>query len=104
VSRGRASSGGEDKLSKLVRRLQDLIHLAEDQNRLAAARSEVRMAEDSAQARAEGQAGPGSAVENTAVQKQDIEALGREVLDAVAKELELRRARRMEDADDSVWW
>ena len=103
-SRARPSTGGDDKLSKLVRRLQDLIHLAEDQNRLAAARKEVRMAEDSAQARAEGQGAPGSAVENTAVQQQDIEALGREVLDAVAKELELRRARRMEDADDSVWW
>jgi hypothetical protein len=104
VTRARPSTGGDDKLSKLVRRLQDLIHLAEDQNRLAAARSEVRMAEDSAQARAEGQGGHAGGPEPVGNQKQDIEALGREVLEAVAKELELRRSRRMEDSDESVWW
>jgi hypothetical protein len=98
----RRASGSEDRLSKLVRRLQDLIHLAEDQNRLAEARGQVRMAEDSAQARAEGQ----SAHETRApgAQRVDVDALGREVLDVVTKELELRRSRRMEDGDDSPWW
>ncbi|MEN9787364.1 MAG: hypothetical protein RLZZ299_2628 [Pseudomonadota bacterium] len=98
----RRAAGAEDRLSRLVRRLQDLIHLAEDQNRLAEARSQVRMAEDSAEARAEGQGPVVGASADTA--KADIEALGRDVLDAVTKELELRRARRMEDGDESPWW
>jgi hypothetical protein len=98
----RRAAGAEDRLSRLVRRLQDLIHLAEDQNRLAEARSQVRMAEDSAEARAEGQAPMAGAGADTA--KADMEALGRDVLDAVTKELELRRARRMEDGDESPWW
>jgi hypothetical protein len=99
----RRATGAEDRLSKLVRRLQDLVHLAEDQAKLAEARGQVRMAEDSAQARSEGQ---GAVADSGGARhaKVDIEALGREVLDVVTKELELRRARRMEDDDASPWW
>ncbi len=103
-STARRAAGAEDRLSKLVRRLQDLIHLAEDQNRLAEARGQVRLAEDSAEARAEGQAHAQGAGPNADAESHDIEALGREVLDAVSKELELRRSRRMEDGDESPWW
>jgi TolA-binding protein len=103
-STARRAGGAEDRLSKLVRRLQDLIHLAEDQNRLAEARGQVRLAEDSADARAEGQAQAQGAGPNADAESHDIEALGREVLDAVSKELELRRSRRMEDGDESPWW
>ena len=85
-----------------MRRLQDLIHLAEDQNRRAEAQSQVRMAEDTAQARAEAQATSES--RSPAAHKVDVDALGREVLDIVTKEMELRRARRMEDSDESPWW
>jgi hypothetical protein len=34
----------------------------------------------------------------------DIEALGREVLETVNRELELRRERRQEDPDVNLWW
>jgi hypothetical protein len=68
------------------------------------ARAEVRMAEDSVAARAEGGTSPtqsGSETEG----EIDVEALGREVLEVVARELELRRERRQEDPDErSIWW
>ncbi len=92
---------GADKLSKLSRRLQDLILLAERQR--GAAREQVRMAEDSAAARAEGQASPGGA-EGGSEKKIDIEALGREVLEVVSVELEMRKQRSQEGSDEYGWW
>ncbi|RME29011.1 MAG: hypothetical protein D6798_01090 [Deltaproteobacteria bacterium] len=92
---------GADKLSKLSRRLQELILLAERQR--GAARQQVRMAEDSAAARAEGQASPGGA-EGGSEKKIDIEALGREVLEVVTMELELRKQRSQEGSDEYGWW
>jgi hypothetical protein len=108
VSRTRGvGSGSEDRIMKLVKKLQGLIHLAEAENRLSEAQRQVRMAEDSEDARAEGGQGAraggqsGSAKEGS---KMDIEQLGREVLEVVTRELEFRRERRMEDHDESVWW
>lgn len=92
---------GTDKLSKLSKRLHDLILLAERQK--DAARQEVRMAEDSAAARAEGQASP-SAAEGGNDKKIDIEALGREVLEVVSMELEMRKQRTQEGSDEYGWW
>lgn len=101
-----AAAGSEDRIMKLVKKLQGLIHLAEAENRLAEAQRQVRMAEDTAEARAEGGQGarPGGAAGAPDGSKVDIEQLGREVLDVVTRELEFRRERRMEDHDESVWW
>ena len=108
VSRARSiGSGSEDRIMKLVKKLQGLIHLAEAENRLSEAQRQVRMAEDSEDARAEGGQGTragGQAGSSKDSSKVDIEQLGREVLEVVTRELEFRRERRMEDHDESVWW
>jgi hypothetical protein len=88
---------------KLVRKLQGLIHLAEEERRLSDARRRVRMAEDSASARAEGQAPLGQGRNPSQQREVDIEALGREVTEIVTQEIEHRRSRRMEDSDE-FWW
>jgi hypothetical protein len=93
---------GADRIMGLAKRLNELILLAESGQR-DAARSEVRMAEDSAAARAEGNAEPAQAT-NRRDLNIDIDALGREVLEAVSRELELRRERRQEDSEDGNWW
>lgn len=99
------ASSGDDRIMRLVKKLQGLIHLAEAEHRLAEAQRRVRMAEDSPGAKAEA-SGPVGATQSNGkdVEQQDIEALGREVLEVVTKELEIRRQRRMEDHDESVWW
>lgn len=96
------AGGGDQRIMKLVKKLESLIHLAEAEHRLADARSQVRMAEDTASARAEGSAPiAGTGPDNS---KMDLEALSREVLEAVTRELESRRERRTEDGDESIWW
>lgn len=91
------------RIMKLVRKLQGLIHLAEEERKLSDARRGVRMAEDSASARAEGQAPMGKAATPADQRRVDIEALGREVTEIVASEIANRRNRRMEDSDEH-WW
>ncbi|MFZ5475680.1 MAG: hypothetical protein ACOZNI_02795 [Myxococcota bacterium] len=105
-ARARSASSGDERITKLVKKLQNLIHLAEAERRLAEARSQVRMAEASAAAVAEasGPVGDGKDTKGLDKNKQDIEALGREVAEVVFKEIELRRLRRMEDRDESGWW
>jgi hypothetical protein len=105
TARSVQAGSGDDRIMKLVKKLQGLIHLAEAEGRLADARSQVRMAEDSPGARAEA-AGPVGASKEKGDKResQDIESLGREVLEVVTRELELRRSRRMEDHDESSWW
>lgn len=99
-----ASNGaGASRVMKLVRKLQGLIHLAEEERRLSDARRRVRMAEDSASARAEGQAPLGQGGNPSQQREIDIEALGREVSEIVTREIEHRRSRRMEDSDE-FWW
>ena len=101
-SAGAAPSGAAaNQLSKLSKRLKELIHLAEGGQR-GEARRHVRMAEDSAAARQEGQSAPNSA-DTVGGQQVDVEALGREVLEVVSRELEMRRERRMGESDD-FWW
>jgi len=105
TARAISAGGGDDRVTKLVKKLQGLIHLAEAEGRLADARAQVRMAEDSASAKAEGQGPVGATREGGEKgQKQDIDALGREVLEVVTRELEFRRSRRVEDHDESNWW
>ncbi len=98
----RGAGGADDRVSKLVKRLTDLIHLAETERRLSDARGQVRMAEDTAAARAEGSAPvSGGSGEGG---KLDVEVFAREVLEVVNRELETRRERRTEDGDETSWW
>ena len=98
---------GDDKMMKLVKKLQSLIHLAENQRGLSDAQRQVRLAAaDAPSARAADGAGDKAASEAAAKQNVDIEALAREVLETVNRELELRRERRPEDSEggSDVWW
>ncbi|MGB0640604.1 MAG: hypothetical protein ACPGTU_14795, partial [Myxococcota bacterium] len=102
-SSSKSASAGMDKVSKLAQRLQELIAMAESQNR-SGARREVRMAEDSAAAKSEGQSAAGAPESGRDV-SVDIETLAREVTEQVTRELEMRRERRQEDPDGrSIWW
>lgn len=93
---------GPDRLMKLVRRLQQLIFLADGQRDDAL--RQVRLAEDSAAARSEGQAAPTQAGDSRSKQV-DIEALAHDVLDKVHEIQESRGQRRLDDPDNrSVWW
>jgi len=97
------SSQAMGKVTQLAKRLQELIAMAESQNR-SGARQQVRMAEDSGAAKAEGQAAPTSA-EGGRDASADIDTLAREVTEQVTRELEMRRERRQEDPDGrSIWW
>ncbi|MSP61647.1 MAG: hypothetical protein EXR72_15200 [Myxococcales bacterium] len=98
----RGAGGADDRVSKLVKRLTDLIHLAETERRLSEAQGQVRMAEDTPAARAEGSAPVGA--QSGEGGKLDVEVFAREVLEVVNRELELRRERRTEDGDESTWW
>jgi hypothetical protein len=102
-SRSTGGSAGTGRVSALAKRLQELIRMAENQNR-AGARREVRLAEDSHVAKAEGvgaSVGEGAGQETT----MDVHALTQEVTEAVQRELELRRERRLEDPNGrSIWW
>jgi hypothetical protein len=99
----RGSSASMDRVSKLAKRLQELIAMAESQNR-GGARQQVRMAEDSGAAKSEGQSAPTSA-DDARDASADIDTLAREVTEQVTRELEMRRERRQEDPDGrSIWW
>ena len=99
----RGSSASMDRVSKLAKRLQELIAMAESQNR-SGARQQVRMAEDSGAAKSEGQSAPTSAADAQDA-SADIDTLAREVTEQVTRELEMRRERRQEDPDGrSIWW
>ncbi len=100
---GGSSSAGMGKVSALAKRLQELIQLAENQ-KLSTARREVRMAEDSAAAKSEGQ-GPVAEEGGGQESALDVNALTQEVTEAVQRELEMRRERRLEDPNGrSIWW
>ena len=105
--RGGASGGGVVSLAtmRLIRRLSQLVHLAEIDRRQLEARRQVRMAEDSAHARAGAgaEAGGGAPAGQAPI---DLDTLGREVLAAVTHEFQSRTERRLEDPDvrHDVWW
>lgn len=104
----RSEGVGDDKVMRLAARLRELIHLAEHKNRRDEARQGVRMAEDSASARAEGQGAPSQSEGGDGKKRQiDIDALAQEVLGLVQGELEGRRQRRPDNTGDDVfdvWW
>ena len=97
-----STGAGVQKVTALARRLQQLIETAELDR--GSARREVRMAEDSGTARAEGSAAPSEegATRDSSV---DVDALAQEVTDAVTRELEMRQERRLDDPTGrSIWW
>ena len=98
----RAAGVGGDRVMKLAQRLESLIHIAEGSGDRDAARRQVRMAEDSAAARAEGQGGAGASGAGNKSKKLDVEALSLEVLSMVDQELKTRRERRPEDPDGFI--
>ncbi len=85
---------------RLIRRLQNLVHIAECDRRRLEAQRQVRMAEDSAHARAQAQSAPGTDAAS-GEQPIDLDALRREVLTAVNRIKESRTVRRLEDPDVS---
>jgi len=91
-----------DKISKLARQLENLVLLAED-NQRDEARQGVRMAEDSHSAVAEGQQASGAKEgQDFSV---DIEALRQEVLLAFEQELSMRSLRSFDESNNSdIWW
>jgi hypothetical protein len=100
----RGSGVGDDQVMKLAKKLQSLIDLAEGRGDRNAARRQVRMAEDSAAARGEGQSSPATA-EGGQESSVDIDALTRQVVEAATRELDQRRERRQEDSDErGFWW
>jgi hypothetical protein len=104
ASARRSGGVGDDQVMKLAKKLQSLIHLAEGRRAQGDARRQVRMAEDSAAARGEGSAAPGT-TEGGQDSSIDIDSLIRQVVAASTGELDLRRERRQEDSDErGGWW
>jgi hypothetical protein len=103
LSRGSAGASGSagvgaSQTMKLANKLMKLIHLAERDRKDA--RGQVRMAEDSAEARAEGRGSTSTG--NGSGEPVSIQALQRDVLEAVLRELELTMIRNQGDPDG--WW
>jgi hypothetical protein len=97
------SGVGPDKVMKLAGKLRSLIHLAEG-GRMGDAQRQAKLAHGD---RPEGQMEQGGDLSNSetaAKQSVDIEALAREVLEVVNREMELRQERRQEESDANVWW
>lgn len=89
---------------RLANRLEELIHLVDVEGRLLEARSQVRMAEESAPARAEGARSPDAPPEGLE-SRESIELLHTEIREVVSRELDLMQERRMtEEDDESLWW
>jgi hypothetical protein len=97
----RQPQSGSSGVMKLAGKLMKLIHLAEAERRVSDAQAQVRMAEDTASARAEGGLGEMSQQSETEV---NIKALQQDVLDAVLRELELVQARREDPDGRNIWW
>ncbi len=90
-------------MTKLANRLMKLIHLAEADRRLTDAQAQVSMAADSQQARSEaGHENLDGAADGLGDSNKNIEALQKEVLQAVLRELELTAQRRGEEDPDGL--
>lgn len=95
----RADGAGASQVTKLAGKLMKLIHLAENERKLADAQRHVRMAQEDGKAEAGKETGPSESAE-----APNLKALQVEVFEAVLRELELSKQRRQEDFDVSVWW
>lgn len=102
TSRGHDGVGASNVM-KLANKLMNLIHLAEVERKVQEAQKHVRMAENTADARAEGGAGAGGG-ETGGDQNMNIKALQQEVLSSVLRELELNQQRREDPDGRNIWW
>lgn len=104
ASGAKSTSGvGPDRVMKLAQKLRGLIHLAES-GRTSDAQRQAKLAHaDRPDSKLEG-GGDVSKSETAAKQSVDIEALAREVLEVVNREMELRQERRQEATDADIWW
>ncbi|MEQ1570643.1 MAG: hypothetical protein ABMA64_33755 [Myxococcota bacterium] len=92
---------GASGVTKLAGKLLKLIHLAEAERRKADAQRQVRMAEDSSEARADGIGQTGG--ERVNDKTMNLKALQQDVLDYVMRELESLRSRREESDGPNNW-
>ena len=97
------SAVGADKVMKLAQKLKSLIHLAKGGN-VAEAQRHAKLAHADRPDKSIEKGGDVGSSETAARQSVDIEALGREVLEVVNRELEMRQERRQEDSDVNIWW
>jgi hypothetical protein len=91
------------RIAGLVKKLEQLIHLVDVEHRLATARSQVRMAEDSPAARS-----PGSVDASPEAQAsqagQDVDTLVQTIVEFVNEEMSLYSMRRPEDPGNRTPW
>jgi hypothetical protein len=93
----------DHRIRGLVKKLEQLIHLVDVEHRLAAARSQVRMAEDSPAARQPGS--PDASPEASANQAgQDVDSLVQLIVEVVNEEMSMYSLRRPEDPNDRTPW
>ena len=93
----------DDKLSKLTRKLEDLILIAEEQGKREA-QGGARLAEDSAQAIEEGRSEP-KGIDEGVDEQLNLDQLYRDVLRAVEDAINLKRVLRFDNDDhfDGGW-
>ena len=91
------------RIRGLVKKLEQLIHLVDVEHRLAAARSQVRLAEDSPAARSPGS--PDQSPDAAATQAgQDVDSLVQHIVEFVNEEMSLFAMRRPEDPGNRTPW
>lgn len=95
----RQATAGPERIMKLVRRLQELIHLVEVKHRLMEARSQVRMASEPPPTPVKGGGRETFLSEQRAA--QDLEALTQEVASVINRELGHWKERRAGESEDS---
>lgn len=98
-----AAGPNDDKLSKLTRKLQDLILVAEQQGKHEA-QGGARLAEDSAQAIEEGRGEP-KGIDESVSEELNLDQLYRDVLRSVEDAINLKRVLRFDNDDqfDGGW-
>ncbi len=88
----------------MVKKLEALIHLVDVEHRLAAARSQVRMAEDSPGAQPSVSADDSSDAQ-AQLAGQDVDALVQHIVEFVSEEMALLSMRRPEaPAEHNPWF
>lgn len=95
----RSDGVGAGQTMKLANKLMRLVHLAENERRLAEAQRHVRMSQEGSEVDSGGEQASGEAVG-----VPNIKALQRDVFEAVLREIALSKQRRQEDFDVSIWW
>ncbi len=97
------SAVGADKVMRLAQKLKSLIHLAQG-GQVSEAQRHAKLAHADRPDKSIEKGGDIGESETAFKQSVDIEALGREVLEVVNRELEVRQERRQEDNDVNNWW